>query len=189
MRLTVHVNVAGLFLLALVLPAALPGQRPASPGVAAEPDGRASAAGTVGRAGSPLVGTWEFVTYRDTPEGAAPLNPYGEHPIGLMIFTADGRFSMSLMRNPPDIGKASVDPDPEACVPEWYCSYFGTYQAKPGAGTWVTQVTGGNIPAYLGTAQTRRYEIRSGNLLIGETYTDEHGRRVNAERVLRRVGR
>ncbi len=147
MRYTFSLTVAGPFLIALVLPAALLAQRPVSPGPAADSNRGAPRTATVARAGSPLVGTWEFVTYRDTPEGAAPVNAYGEHPIGLMIFTADGRFSVSLMRNPPEIGKASVDPDPEACVPEWYCSYFGTYEAKPGAGTWVTRVSGGNIPA------------------------------------------
>ncbi len=102
-----------------------------------------------------------------------------------MIFTADGHFSMTLMRNPPDIGAPSTDPDPEDCVPVWYCSYFGTYALSPG--TWTTTVTGTNIPAYLGTQQPRHYRIAGDRLLIDEKYEDAAGRTVTAERVLRRL--
>ena len=134
-----------------------------------------------------LVGTWELTRYTDSTEGAPALHPFGQPPIGLMIFTAEGRFTVSLMRNPPEIDKASVDPDPESCIPAWYCSYFGTYAARSGEGTWVTHVLGGNIPAYIGTNQTRHYAIHADRLLITESYTDDNGRRVTGTRELRRV--
>ena len=134
---------------------------------------------------NPLVGTWHLVRYIDTPEGSAPIQAYGTEPIGLFIFTSDGHVSISIMRNPPDITAATTDPDPEACIPGWYCAYFGTYTVNYERGIWVTHVLGGNIPAYLGTDQPRTFTINENTLTISETYMDGN-RRVHGERVLRR---
>jgi len=134
---------------------------------------------------NPLVGAWRLVRYIDTPESSAPIQAYGTEPIGLFIFTSDGHVSISIMRNPPDITAATTDPDPEACIPGWYCAYFGTYTVNYERGIWVTHVLGGNIPAYLGTDQPRTFTINENTLTISETYMDGN-RRVHGERVLRR---
>ena len=64
-----------------------------------------------------LVGTWHLVRYVDTPEGGTPVQPFGNSPAGLFVFTADGNVSISIMRNPPEITAATTDPDPDACIP------------------------------------------------------------------------
>jgi lipocalin-like protein len=84
-----------------------------------------------------------------------------------------------------NITAATTDPDPEACIPGWYCGYFGTYTVNYERGIWVTHVLGGNIPAYLGTDQPRTFTINGNTLIISETYMDGN-RRVRAERVRRR---
>ena len=112
--------------------------------------------------GSSLVGTWRLVSYVDTPDGAAPIFAFGAEPRGLFIFTMDGHVSISIMRNPPDTNVATTDPDPEACIPGWYCSYFGTYTVDEKKGVWVTRVLGANIPAYL----VRIYRGRSASTAI-----------------------
>lgn len=66
---------------------------------------------------NPLVGTWELVRYVDRPDNGPPIYAYGDPPIGLYIFTADGHVSISLMRNPPNLAAPSTDLDPNACVP------------------------------------------------------------------------
>src|SRR5450631_1179376 len=119
---------------------------------------------------NPLLGTWHLVRYIHTPEGSAPIQAYGTEPIGLFIFTSDGHVSISIMRNPPDITAATTDPDPEACIPGWYCAYFGTYTVNYERGTWVTHVLGGNIPAYLGTDQSRTFKLSGNKLTISEAY-------------------
>jgi Lipocalin-like domain len=132
-----------------------------------------------------LVGTWHLVRYLDTPEGGPPVYAFGNPPAGLFIFTADGHVSISIMRNPPDIDALSTDPDPEACIPGWYCAYFGTYTVNYERGIWVTHVLGGNIPAYLGTDQSRTFRLEGDTLTILESYT-AGGQHFRAERVLRR---
>ena len=119
---------------------------------------------------NPLVGTWSLVRYADTPKGGEPVHVFGEPPIGQFIFTEDGHMSVHIMHNPPNPKNAVVDPDPEACIPSWYCGYFGTYTVDIKEHYWVTHVLGGNIPAYIGTDQKRIFTIDGDKLVISETY-------------------
>lgn len=135
-----------------------------------------------------LVGTWRLVRYVDTPENGAPIEEFGPNPVGQFIFTNSGHVAMSLMRNPPDLAKPTVGIDPDACVPAWYCSYFGTYTVDSRSSRWVTHVLGGNIPSYIGTYQLRNFELNGDVLTINESYS-ESGRTVRALRVLVREGR
>lgn len=131
----------------------------------------------------PLVGTWRLVSYTDTVAGEAPIHAFGADPIGLFIFTADGHVSISIMRNPPDVSAPTTDPGPDACIPGWFCAYFGAYDVDYQASTWVTHVRGGNIPTYLGTDQRRHFSIRGDHLVISGSY-EKGGKTVHAERVL-----
>lgn len=136
---------------------------------------------------TPLTGSWSLIRYADTPDGGEPVFAFGNPPVGLFVFTPDAYVSINLMRNPPAPDSASTDPDPDACVPAWYCSYFGTYELDPTGKQWITHVLGGNIPHYLGTDQRRFFVIRGDTLIISETYAAD-GRTVHGERVLVRVG-
>ena len=77
------------------------------------------------------------------------VRPSTPSAVILFVFTADGYVSISIMRNPPAAGKESSDPDPDACIPAWYCSYFGTYQYDPRGPSWTTHVIGSNDLSYL----------------------------------------
>jgi len=92
------------------------------------------------------------------------------------------------MRNPPDISSPTTDRDPDACIPAWFCAYFGSYEVNYQTSTWITHVRGGNIPAYLGTDQSRHFSVHGDRLVISESY-DEGGKAVRAERVLVRESR
>lgn len=137
---------------------------------------------------NPLVGAWRLEQYVDKPEGGAPVYAFGNPPAGLFVFTADGHVSISLMRNPPNPAETVADPDPDACVPGWYCSYFGTYTYDTSGPRWVAHVTGGNIPSYIGTDQARSFAIDGDTLTILETY-EAGGATYHAKRVLRRTSR
>lgn len=132
---------------------------------------------------NPLVGTWRLVRYADTPKGGKTIHAFGEKPIGQFVFTRDGHMSVHIMHNPPAPKDAVVDPDPDACVPGWYCGYFGTYTYHPKDSAWTTHVIGGNIPTYVGTEQKRNFALKDGKLVISETYMAD-GVQFSAERVL-----
>ena len=136
--------------------------------LSAIPSARAQAESVEGRsATNPLVGTWRLVRYTDTPE--------------------DGHRSVQIMHNPPNPKDAVVDPDPDACIPGWFCAYFGTYTVDVNGRSWVAQVLGGNILAYIGTAQKRAFTVEGDRLVISETYLSGEVP-VTAERVLVRSG-
>ena len=132
---------------------------------------------------NPLVGTWRFITFVDTPEGGQPVYAFGKDPIGFFVFTADGHVFLNIMRNPPNAALEGVDPDPDSCLPDWYCAYFGTYTLDKKKGTWVTHVLGSNMPNYLGTDQVRPFKLEGDKLVISETYL-AGGKRIQAERTL-----
>lgn len=127
----------------------------------------------------PLVGTWIVERFVDQPEGEAARYLFGERPRGIFIFAPDGHFSFSVMHEAADKAAAST--------PNWYVSYFGTYRYDPVGPSWTARVTGGNIPDYIGTEQTRRFRIDGDRLTIIVT-SAENGRTVHGERVLRRAG-
>lgn len=131
---------------------------------------------------NPLVGTWMLVKYVDTPENGEPIFAFGRQPVGFFIFTAGGHVAFSIMRNPPDIAKPTSDPDPDACIPGWYCAYFGTYTLDKKSGTWITRVLSANIPTWLNTDQPRHFKVTGSELVVSETYMSG-GRRIKAERV------
>ena len=134
---------------------------------------------------NPLVGTWRLVRYVDTARGGQAVHAFGTAPIGQFVFTRDGHISVHIMHNPPAPKDAPIDPDPDACVPGWYCGYFGTYTFNAKDNSWVTHVTGGNIPSYVGTDQKRKFTIQGRRLVITETYLAD-GVQFDAERVLER---
>lgn len=132
-----------------------------------------------------LTGTWRLVSHVDKPEGRPAAYQFGKYPIGQFVFTADGHASIDIMRNPPDGPKRSA-PNPDGCVPEWYCSYFGTYSLDAAQGSWILHVVGGNVPSLVGTEQRHSFRIEGRKLIISDTYQSD-GRAVKVERVLERA--
>ncbi|MFT3725925.1 MAG: lipocalin-like domain-containing protein [Hyphomonadaceae bacterium] len=131
-----------------------------------------------------LVGTWRLVRYVDTPEGGQPTFAFGERPAGYFVFTADGLASISFTHPSPGPDAAPADPDPDACVPAWYCSYFGSYTTD--GRSWTVHVEGGNIPSMIDTDQTRSYVLNGDTLTLAGAYDGADGKPVRFERVLQR---
>ncbi len=119
-----------------------------------------------------IVGTWRLVTYTDTPEGSTAIQAFGAEPIGYFVFTVDGHAYVNFMRNPPDIAAPSADPDPDACIPVWYCSYFGTYSVDLKNSDYLIHVLGSNVPTFIGTDQKRHFSLHGDELVIAEVYQE-----------------
>jgi Lipocalin-like domain len=131
---------------------------------------------------NPLIGTWLLVKYVDTPENSEPIFAFGKKPVGHFIFTAGGHVAFSIMRNPPGTETRTSDPDPDACIPGWYCAYYGTYTVDVKHGVGVTHVLSANIPGFLNTDQPRHFKIDGNRLVVAETYLSG-GTRIKAERI------
>ena len=136
----------------------------------------------------PLVGTWLLDRFTDTPDDGAPLYPFGERPVGQFIFTSEGHFSFSVMRDPPADDPRAPRDAADDFIPSWFVSYFGTYRYNPSTSSWTTKVLGANMPSYIGTEQTRSFTITGDRLTITAVYKVD-GRTIRAERVLHRARR
>src|SRR5713226_2537460 len=78
-----------------------------------------------------LVGTWQFVIAEITTADGKKTLPFGDHPKGMLIFTADGHFSQvhvsgGLPRIASNNRLAGTDADNKAIVQGTLAS-FGTY--------------------------------------------------------------
>ncbi|WEK01643.1 MAG: lipocalin-like domain-containing protein [Candidatus Sphingomonas phytovorans] len=142
-------------------------------------------AGVTGAAPNPLVGAWAVDRFVDMPEGEKPVYPFGEKPVGLFIFTADGHFSFNVMGAP---GGGDASGGRVGWTPASYVSYFGTYRYDPAGSSWTAQVMGGNVPGYTGTSQTRGFKLVGKVLTISAT-AQENGRTIRVERVLHKIDR
>lgn len=144
-----------------------------------------------GRAGNPdsghekLFGTWRLVSYENVENGRK-IYRYGQKPLGLFIYTADGHVAIQIANaaNP-----ACVAPVPTVfasderiraesqlpeCTPEQlrqlvdgYVAYWGTYSVDESAGVLIHHVESDFKGGTIGTDQRRPFRLEGDRLVIG----------------------
>ncbi|MEU7754829.1 lipocalin-like domain-containing protein [Micromonospora sp. NPDC049101] len=72
-----------------------------------------------------VLGTWELLSYVDVVGDDVRPGPLGDHPRGLLVYTADGHMSVSMMRTGP--APESTGPDDQV---ETFMGYAGTWRAS-----------------------------------------------------------
>ena len=122
----------------------------------------------------PFIGAWKLVSHEVAPPSGAATRPYGDHPLGLIIYSWDGRMSAQLMDPDPP---AFEDADPaKAETAEaqrtWrsYVGYWGSFQVNEEAATVTHHVDGCWFRNGIGQDLVRRYTF-SGDRLILEAET------------------
>ena len=124
-----------------------------------------------------LVGTWRLVQYFDTDASGKVTYPFGEKPIGYLVYDLTGHMSAQLMRTPATPRFASGDDEKgtEAEVRAAYdgfVAYFGTYRVDE-AKSVVTHVVEGSLrPSYVGTDQRRPFKLQGDILIIQDLQAD-----------------
>ncbi|WP_293372759.1 lipocalin-like domain-containing protein [Phenylobacterium sp.] len=115
---------------------------------------------------SSLVGSWRLVSAQyEFSDAAEPIPMYGAAPLGRLILTGDGRMSAMIT-----CGDRSAAED-EAGLFRGMMAYSGAYRVE--ADHFVTEVDLAWSPAWIGTAQTRFFEIE-GDLLSLVTANQDH---------------
>jgi hypothetical protein len=109
-----------------------------------------------------LVGAWRLVSI-DAPDATGALQPYwGEKPVGLIIYTADGHMAAQLYdsRRPRlDMPCESASPDAARTAFVGLSTYFGTYAVDTTANTVTHTVEGAMAPDWIGSKLVRRYRF------------------------------
>lgn len=130
-----------------------------------------------------IVGTWRLVTFEDVENGKT-IRRFGDKPIGLFVYTADGYVSIQIANpaNPACIAPAKKngpgrkdDTSLPACTPEQAQTlldgtvlYWGTYTVDQAAGEVIHHVISDQSNGYAGTAQHRPFKLEGDRLEIGD---------------------
>jgi Lipocalin-like domain len=115
-----------------------------------------------------LSGSWIFVSSTTKAEDGSPF--WGANPKGLVIFTANGRYSTHLMRS--DRPKFSANsrtkgtPEENKAAVLGNISSFGTYTVDEDKKTFTIRFEGSTYPNLEGTVQTRPFEIVGDELRV-----------------------
>lgn len=136
-----------------------------------------------------LVGTWRLVRYEDLQNaagdrvaGGQPVYRYGEAPLGLFVYTADGYVAIQIANpaNPRCVFKVDRRDglDVPVCTPEQrettlngYVAYWGTYTVDASAGTVVHHVRSDLGIGYTDTDQRRPFRLEGDRLVLGDGKT------------------
>ncbi len=107
-----------------------------------------------------LIGAWELIDVVEEPVDGSPLrHPLGEHPCGLIVYTADGHMSVQIMQEG-HAGRAADDPygrtgDDYAREARTYFAYAGTYKVDEVRGVVTHGVRLSLFPGWVGQDQER----------------------------------
>lgn len=117
-----------------------------------------------------FFGAWSLTSYELRLASGTVSKPFGDHPIGRIIYMKNGQMSAQLM--PPALALfASADPL-QATADEadhaWrnYIGYWGTFTVDSRAGIVIHHIEGGGwFPNWIGQKQIRSFRF-SGDELI-----------------------
>jgi len=117
---------------------------------------------------SSIVGTWALTAAEKILPDGTRASDYGANPHGLVIFTADGHYSVQIYRadrlkfSSGDKLKGTAEEYKEASLS--MSVHFGTYSVDPARHTITFHVDRSSFPNQDDTTQVRPYEM-SGNEL------------------------
>ena len=153
-RSTALITAVALLCMTVVLPS---GSAIGQSAMVALPSGRAI--GQTGISQDRLVGTWSYESVVVERTNGTRVAPFGPDPKGFITLSADGRYSLQLMR--PDIpiiaskDRLSGTAEENRAVAQGVVSQFGTYSVNEAEGTLTLHVETSSFPNENGTNEER----------------------------------
>jgi Lipocalin-like domain len=117
-----------------------------------------------------VVGTWRLVSSEGRSSAGDVSRPYGDGPVGLLLYGPDGYMSATLMRpdRPPFASGDRLRGTLEEVrlASEGFLAYCGTYDLDASKGLIVHHVTAADFPNIVGTDLVRRFVMENGYLAL-----------------------
>jgi Lipocalin-like domain len=106
-----------------------------------------------------IVGSWNLLIDDGIAPDGSRVPRYGPNPKGLLIFGADGRYSLQIMRDarPKFAGNDRLKgtPDEMKAAFQGMISHFGTYTINEADKSFTIRIEGSSYPNWDGTTQKR----------------------------------
>ena len=138
------------------------------------------------QSGKSFVGTWTIVSTDTVDESGKRTPTFGPNPRGLLIFTADGRYSLILARTTlpkfASNNRTKGTPDENQTIAAGSLAHFGKYISDDKK--FAFQVEASTFPNWDGTTQERPYTLTGEELRYSTAAASAGGR---AELIWRRV--
>jgi hypothetical protein len=125
-----------------------------------------------------LAGAWTLVSNVSTDASGKKEATYGEKPMGQIVFSADGRYTLLITK--PDIPKVAANNRTKGTTEEnkavvgGSLAHYGTYKVDDKAKAIVFNIESSTFPNWNGTTQQRPYTM-SGNQLKWNTPASSGG--------------
>ncbi len=127
-----------------------------------------------------LVGVWDLVSYEDHRPNGEVLQRWGQHPSGVLTYSASGRMAVQFMRDPRPTfaagrvwGRDNQTLLPTASAAEirdayaGYYAYFGTYDVDERARAVTHHIKSSLRSHEVGTDNVRPFELAGDRLVSG----------------------
>jgi hypothetical protein len=117
-----------------------------------------------------LIGTWKLVSWAVQSESGKISHPYGEQPVGQLMYDALGNMSVAIMR--PDRQRFATDDKFGGATVEiiaafeGFEAYFGTYRADEAEETVSHRVEGSLLPNLVGSTLKRFVKLSGSRLVL-----------------------
>jgi hypothetical protein len=127
--------------------------------------------------GPDIVGTWRLVEYWNRDAADQPKTyPYGEQPLGFIIYDRAGNVLVQIAKNPqrPRVAKedfARMTVEELRAMLQEYVAYFGTYTVDAAHGVVIHHVAADLRREYTATDQRRTFQLSGDELIIGDSRT------------------
>jgi len=116
----------------------------------------------------PFIGTWRLLSYEIRREDGEINYPWGQDPVGLLIYSGDGYMSVAMMsasrtRFADKDVKKGTDEEKAAAV-DTYVSYSGRYEINEDTVTHHVEVS--LFPNWVGNDQKRTFQFDGNRLTL-----------------------
>ncbi|HEU4951365.1 MAG TPA: lipocalin-like domain-containing protein [Holophagaceae bacterium] len=137
-----------------------------------------------------LQGTWTLVRVDNLKADGSRIPLYGEHPAGLLILDASGRYILQILREgrPRFISgdKAKGTAEEYRAAVQGTNAHFGRYEVDAAAGTITFRIDHASFPNWEGTVQVRPFRLE-GDELVYSVPSPTSGGIVTGEVAWRRI--
>ena len=115
-----------------------------------------------------FIGAWRLVSFEEETAAGEIVHPYGENPIGSLIYDSSGRMSVEIMRSDREPFSSSewksVPAEEIKKAIEGFTAFFGSFEVDADK-TVIHRVEGHVLPGSVGKTLGREFEF-AGDLLI-----------------------